>query len=47
VIRSYSETNTSGDRIRLVKIENLSACATVNWNSDSAVLPVVPNYVNL
>jgi hypothetical protein len=34
-----------------VKTENPSACGTVNWktvkNSDSAVLPVVPNSVNV
>jgi hypothetical protein len=33
-------------RIRLVKIENPSGCVTVNCNSYSAVLPVVPSCVN-
>jgi hypothetical protein len=38
-------------RIRLVKTENCSACATVNCkvcgNKGSAVLPVVPSCVNV
>jgi hypothetical protein len=31
VILSYSETDKSVARIRLVKAETPSACATVNW----------------
>jgi hypothetical protein len=37
-------------RIRLMKTENLSACAAVSWkvqNSDSAVLPIVPKCVKI
>jgi hypothetical protein len=51
LIRSASETEKSVVRIRLVKTENPSACGMVNCrvcgNSDNAVLPVVPNSVNV
>jgi predicted RNA-binding Zn-ribbon protein involved in translation (DUF1610 family) len=46
VIGSYSETEKSVAKIRLMKTENSSACVTVNWKvckSERAVLPVVPN----
>jgi hypothetical protein len=51
VIWSVSETDKSIARRRIVDNENPSACVTVNWkilyNSDSSVLPVVPNCVNV